>query len=138
MLKLWVSETEFLSTTFTVKFAVPALDGVPLIWAADKINPWGSEPPDIDHVYGAVPPLTCRVCEYATPTCPPGNVLVVIARAGDTTILKAWVSLSFFPSAPATFTIKLDVPADFGDPLIVPLLDNVRPEGKLPPEMVQV
>jgi hypothetical protein len=31
MLKLWVSETEFLSTTLTVKFAIPGLDGVPLI-----------------------------------------------------------------------------------------------------------
>jgi hypothetical protein len=31
MLKLWVSEKEFLSTTITVKFAVPGLDGVPLI-----------------------------------------------------------------------------------------------------------
>ena len=31
MLRIWVSETEFLSTTLTVKFAVPALEGVPLI-----------------------------------------------------------------------------------------------------------
>jgi hypothetical protein len=46
--------------------------------------------------------------------------------------------VSFFPSAPVTFTIKLDVPGDFGDPLMLPPVDNVRPEGKLPPEMVHV
>jgi hypothetical protein len=31
MLSAWVAGTEFLSTTFTVKFAVPALPGVPVI-----------------------------------------------------------------------------------------------------------
>jgi hypothetical protein len=46
----WVAESEFLSTTFTVKFAVPALVGVPVICAADKLNPWGRAPAEIDHV----------------------------------------------------------------------------------------
>jgi hypothetical protein len=50
MLSAWVAEREFLSTTLTVKFAVLALVGVPVICAADKLNPWGRAPAVIDHV----------------------------------------------------------------------------------------
>jgi hypothetical protein len=49
MLRALVTETEFASTTFTVKFAVPAAEGVPVICAADKTNPAGRVPDEIDH-----------------------------------------------------------------------------------------
>jgi hypothetical protein len=63
MLSAAVTEAEFASATLTVKFAVPAEEGMPLICAADKLNPDGRAPAEIDHVYGAVPPLACNVCE---------------------------------------------------------------------------
>jgi hypothetical protein len=50
MVNAFVTETKFESTSFTVKFAVPAADGVPLIWPADKFNPAGNAPAEIDHV----------------------------------------------------------------------------------------
>ena len=58
-----VAEAEFASTTLTIKFAVPAVEGVPLICAPDKLNPEGSVPAAIDQINGAVPPLAWSVCE---------------------------------------------------------------------------
>ena len=59
-----VADPETLSVTLTVKFAVPATDGVPLIWPAElSVKPVGSVPAEIDHVYGGAPPLAARVCE---------------------------------------------------------------------------
>jgi hypothetical protein len=34
--------------------------------------------------------------------------------------------------------VKLDVPGEVGDPLIVPALDNASPAGKLPAERLQL
>jgi len=54
---------ELLSVALTVKFAVPAADGVPLICPAELSDrPGGNAPDVIDHVYGGVPPLAARLC----------------------------------------------------------------------------
>lgn len=37
-----------------------------------------------------------------------------------------------------TFTVKLDVPAAVGTPLMVPFVDSPRPDGKLPEAIVQL
>jgi len=132
------TDTEFASVTPTVKFAVPATVGVPLICAPDKLNPCGRAPPEIDHVYGTVPPLACNVWEYATPTWPPVKLLVDIVRAGVTTILRLCVSDSGFFPEPVALTVKLNVPDEVGDPPMVPPLDNERPPGKLPAETLQL
>jgi hypothetical protein len=53
-----------LSVKRMVKLAVPATDGVPLIWPAElSVKPAGSAPAAIDHVYGGVPPLAATFCE---------------------------------------------------------------------------
>ena len=47
--------------------------------AADIVNPGGSAPALVVHVYGVVPPVAARVvCGYAVPTVPGGNDVVVI------------------------------------------------------------
>lgn len=46
---------------------------------ADKDSPAGSVPLATDQVYGALPPLAASVVVYATPTCPAGSVVVVMA-----------------------------------------------------------
>ena len=52
------SAPEALSVTWIVKFAVPAAEGVPLIWPAGlSDNPAGNAPGEIDHVNGGMPPL---------------------------------------------------------------------------------
>jgi hypothetical protein len=62
---------------------VSALVGVPAInpLEAFRVTPTGRVPLKSDHVYGAVPPLAANVVEYAVPTCPLGNELVVMASA---------------------------------------------------------
>ena len=58
-----VADPEAPSVTFTVKFAVPAVVGVPEIVLPVSVSPAGSVPPDTDHVYGGVPPVAFNACE---------------------------------------------------------------------------
>jgi hypothetical protein len=135
---VFVIEAKLASTTFTVKVEIPDAAGVPLIWEPDKFRPEGRAPVVMDHVYGTVPPLACKVCEYGTPTWPAGKLPVDIASAGATTILNAWVSESGFLPELVALTVKLKVPEEFGDPLSVPLGASESPEGKLPAETLQL
>ncbi len=58
-----VTAGDWLSTTRAVKFDVPATGDVPLIVPLDEHeSPVGSDPPEIDHVKGATPPVEARVC----------------------------------------------------------------------------
>jgi hypothetical protein len=51
-------------------------------------------------------------------------------------MLKAWVSLT--PLLSTAFTVKLNVPADAGDPLMLPPLDNDRLDGSRPESTLQL
>jgi len=50
------------SATVAVKLTVPAAVGVPEMIPSDgtRLSPAGRLPEEIDHVYGAAPPLACR------------------------------------------------------------------------------
>jgi hypothetical protein len=50
------------SPTVAVRLTVPAAVGVPEIIPSDgtRLRPAGRLPEEIDHVYGAAPPLACR------------------------------------------------------------------------------
>jgi hypothetical protein len=64
-----VADPDAVSVALTVKFEVPEVVGVPVIWPdAPRFSPAGNEPDAIDHVKDPVPPLACSVCEYAAPT----------------------------------------------------------------------
>ena len=67
--------------------------GVPEIVFPLRVRPVGSEPAEIDHVYGLVPPVAASVCEYALVATPLGREVVVILRAGPTTIERDWVAV---------------------------------------------
>ena len=68
-----------LSFTCTVKFAGPAVVGVPLMVPLAASNrPEGSEPRVVDHVYPPIPPLAESVWLYAAPTVPAGSDVVLI------------------------------------------------------------
>ena len=58
-----VADPEAPSVTFTVKFDVPAVVGVPEIVLPERLSPAGSVPPDTDQVYGGVPPMAFSACE---------------------------------------------------------------------------
>src|SRR5262249_12498645 len=70
------------------KFDVPLAVGVPEITPelGASVNPAGSAPLAIAHVYGGVPPLAARVAEYAAPTTPPGSAVVVIVSGPAATV----------------------------------------------------
>jgi len=54
-----------LSRTVAVKLAVPLVVGVPEIAPVEdaRVSPAGSLPELMDQLYGAAPPVACRVCE---------------------------------------------------------------------------
>ena len=72
-----------LSRTWTVKFAVPAVVGVPVIApAADNVRPAGGVPDVTDHMYGGAPPEAAKLWEYAVPTMPFGRGDAVVIASG--------------------------------------------------------
>ena len=82
--KAFDAELTLASVTVTVKDAVPAVVGVPLMTPdGERARPAGGEPTDMAHEYGIVPPVAASVCEYATPTVPPGNDSEETARGAD-------------------------------------------------------
>ena len=62
----WVAVLLLASVTLTVKLAVPGgLAGVPEITPVDefRVSPDGSDPEEMLHVYGPVPPVAASVAE---------------------------------------------------------------------------
>ena len=123
-----------LSANRTVKEAVPAAAGVPLMIPVEaaKLNPEGKAPSDIVQVTGDTAPDTARVAEYDEPATALGNVSVVITGLELTMICNGCVSVSPAPST--TFTVNGNVPRLVGIPLMVPPLLSDRPPGSAPPE----
>jgi len=85
--------------------------------AADRVSPAGSDNSDTDQVYGVVPPVAANVWLYAVPTVPAGSGLAVLieSAAGFTVTLNAFVAVP----PPVAWTVKLEVPAVVGVPLIM-------------------
>jgi hypothetical protein len=66
------------SVTFTVKFDVPAIVGVPVIAPVDvfRLSPAGSVPAERLQEYGVVPPVAASDVLYADCACPLGRLVV--------------------------------------------------------------
>ncbi len=122
-----------LSRTWTVKFAVPAVVGIPLITpAADNVRPAGGVPIVTDHAYGGVPPVANKLCEYAVPTAPFGRGDAVRIETGGGSTVSANDFVVICDALSRTWTVKFAVPAVVGVPVITPAADNVRPAGGVP------
>src|ERR1043166_4734967 len=130
MLKLLVLKPVALSWTLTVKLAVPAAVGVPLIAPAEFIvSPAGSDPPVIVNVYPPDPRAPVQEAVYATVTSPPGVVQLTVG-AGIVVMLKG---LLLKPAALSwTLTVKFAVSTAVGVPLMVPEEFIVSPAGREP------
>ena len=136
-----VAGVEAESVAFTVKFAVPATVGVPVIAPvpAFSVKPVGREPVVIDQVTAPVPPVAPNVALYAEPTVPPGKLVVEIANGELTVIVRAFVAVCAGVPESVAFTVKLAVPAAVGVPVIAPVLAlSVSPAGSAPEAMDQV
>ena len=122
---------DWLSATCTVNVDVPAAVGVPLMTPPlDNVNPAGSAPVGRDHVYGDIPPEAVNVCEYWTPITPDASETVVIVNDGAMVIESCLVSDC--EELSVTRTVKVDVPAAVGSPLIVPPGARDNPAGREP------
>lgn len=116
--------------TLTVIGEEPAVVGVPLTVQPVSVRPAGRVPV-MEHEYGAVPSLAVMDALYATPTVPPGRVLVIVNAAGAMTMVSA--ALTFCAGLPesVTFTVISDEPLAVGVPLTVHPV-RVRPAGSAP------
>jgi hypothetical protein len=119
---------------FTVKVDVPAAVGVPVIAPVSaRFKPAGNVPLSTLHVMG-VPPVATSVRLYAVPTTPFGNDVVVIATA-VIVMDNCFVSL---PSVLVAITVKVDVFAVVGVPVMVPVAARVKPAGNSPLSILHV
>lgn len=129
---------ELESFTCTVTGNIPSAVGVPLIWPLEAFNesPDGKEPDVIDQVYGVVPPEAVRLVEYTAPCCASGNEVVVtctgVTDALEIVIEKLFVDVCAGEDESVTLTVKDDVPAAVGVPLICPALLKESPAGSEP------
>ena len=77
--------------------------------------------------------------EYAVLTVPLGNVVVVIASATFTVMLRFAVAEPCGLEESVTFTVKFVEPDAVGVPMIAPVLVlRLRPAGRLPLLILQV
>jgi hypothetical protein len=94
-----------------VKLAVPAVVGVPVIAPVElfSVSPAGSDPAVIPQVYGAVPPVTAMLCEYAADTVPAvrGVVVMMVRGAGLIASEKAADAVCEGVAESCTCTVKL-------------------------------
>ena len=98
------------SVAFTVKLAVPAVVGIPLIAPvlAFRASPAGNAPEVMLQVTAPVPPVEASAPLYALFTKPLGKVVVLIASVvGATTIVSSFVDdCAGFPES-VTLRVKL-------------------------------
>ena len=79
-----VAVAKELSVTRTAKVETPVVVGVPVTAPdADSVSPAGRVPEMIDQVYGELPPVAVRVCEYprAVAAGKSGEVVVMVSPA---------------------------------------------------------
>jgi hypothetical protein len=121
-----------LSEASTVNVNVPLRLGVPVIAPElERLSPSGKDPLVRTHVYGAMPPVTASVVEYAELTNAFGN--------GDAVVIVRLVGIEMeidcvadIPVLSVTFTTKLKIPVAVGVPDMVPAEDSVKPGGSCP------
>jgi hypothetical protein len=121
------------STTLAVNVKVPATNGVPLKTpAALRVMP-GGRTPLTDHAYGVVPPFATIVCcGYGVPTIPGGNEDGTIVSAAAIRIVSDFVASCAGLLESVRRTVKSEIPAVVGVPLMTPPDDSARPAGNVP------
>ena len=121
---------------------VTGADGVPLIKPVDAFSakPVGNDPAVKAQVYGAVPPVTVSVWEYATPTWPFARDVVAMPRVdGSMVRLNCCVAVCAGELESVTRNVIEAGSVNCGVPLIWPEEEsNVRPPGNRPEEIDQL
>lgn len=127
---------ELESLTWNVRLKTPESAAVPeMTPAADKLSPVGSEPPEIDQLYGVFPPVAPSVALYEVFICAVGSTGVVICSDATERVmvmLRFAVALCAGELESVTFTVDENVPALVGIPPIWPELLRLKPVGREP------
>lgn len=132
------------SVTITVKLVVPTNGpvGFPVMAPVEPFSerPAGRLPTLMDQVYGVIPPVAARVWLYDVPITPAARLVVVTETGGFTAMLRFAVAVfAVGVSESVTVTVKFDVPAVVGVPLIAPVLElSISPVGNDPVVTAQV
>jgi hypothetical protein len=128
------------SLAFTCSVDVPAVVGVPLTTQlAESVSPVGRVPPVCTQLYGAVPPETPMVALYGTPTVAPGSVdNVSVSALGRTVRLTGPVIVLIGLLESVAVTVRFDVPAVVGVPVMTQPAPSVNPAGSVPLTMRQL
>jgi hypothetical protein len=124
------------SVTETAKLDVAIAEGVPEMMpvAGAMESPVGNWPVEIDHVYGAVPPVKFNEPLYTWATVAPGRGVEPMVSFGAA-ITKVKVEFVVCCGDPLSFTVtpKVKVPVTVGVPEITPLdADRDNPAGSWP------
>jgi hypothetical protein len=122
------------SVTVTVRVAVPAADGVPLITPVEEFNVKPCGVPVICQLWAPVPPVAVSVCEYGTPTMPWLSAVVVIFSSGILDVIVT-VAVAVCGGGAESVTLKVTVadPAVVDVPLTTPVAElNAKPAGSVP------
>ncbi len=125
--------------TVAVNGKVPIAVGVPeMVPPALNDKPGGSDPAEIDHVSGCVPPVAVKlVGGYPTFTVPVGRAVWLTVIAGGLTTIWNW-PLAVRCAASVTVAVNENVPVDVGVPVITPAGLKLNPGGSAPEVMDQV
>jgi hypothetical protein len=130
------------SATWTEKFVLPVVVGVPLIAPeGESVKPAGREVPFVRlNVYGVTPPVAANAAEYPALTVAAGSAVVVrvramggpLAAAAIASVSAAWAVCGGAEESVTTkVTEVLDAAA--GVPATTPPADKLNPAGKLLP-----
>jgi hypothetical protein len=102
----------------------------------DSVRPVGSDPEVKVQVYGPTPPEACRGAEYGAPIVPPGRVPETVTPV-TTAIVSDAVTLKGILLESMALTVKLDVPAAVGVPVMAPFdAPRLSPAGSEPVAML--
>jgi hypothetical protein len=113
--------------------------GVPdIVPAVDMVRPTGSAPELMLHVMGIVPVALSVWLKLLPTVAEVRGVAVLIDGAVAATPTVMLHILETLPAAFATCAVKLYIPVCVGVPETVPVVDNVRPGGRVPKLMLHV
>jgi hypothetical protein len=106
---------------------------VPLtVPVAESAKPAGKDDPEASNqLYGATPPVAIKVCEYGAPLVASGNGDVVVMASTALMVIDRAAEAVCEPLS-TTRTVKFEVPAVDGVPLIVPVEDRISGAGSAP------
>jgi hypothetical protein len=138
--RAFVADCPKASVTFTVKFELPVVVGVPdMVPVALRVRFAGSDPLERLQTSVPTPPVACNVSLYGKPTVPPGSEVVVIVGGIAGLMMIERPCVTVWPLASFTSTVNDEVPVTIGVPEMTPVAGfRLRFCGREPVAMLHI